>query len=81
MSTTFKASQEALEKLHGAIARELTNRIANGEATAADISAAIKFLKDNHIDAVPKEGSPLADLAAALPFPTADGVRDEDSHP
>lgn len=44
-----KATEEALSNLHGAIAEELTRRITKNEASAADIGAAIKFLKDNSI--------------------------------
>ena len=44
-----KATKDALESLHGIIASELTERIQSGEATAAEFTAAIKFLKDNDI--------------------------------
>ena len=44
-----KATTEALSELHGVIATELTRRIQSNEASAADIGAAIKFLKDNSI--------------------------------
>jgi len=69
------AKKEALEALHGALAKSLAEKIKNGEATAADLSVARQFLKDNGIDAVPRSPSPLADLANALPFA---GERDED---
>ncbi|GGD03524.1 hypothetical protein GTQ45_02030 [Pyruvatibacter mobilis] len=67
-----KASEEALERLHTAVAEELTRRIQSGEAKPADISAAVKFLKDNGIEA--DIGSSNADsatqkLADILPFP------------
>lgn len=35
---------------------------------AAVLSVARQFLKDNGIEAIPAEGSPLAGLHAALPF-------------
>jgi hypothetical protein len=76
--STKKASQDALEDLHGAVAKCLADKIRLGEATAADLAVARQFLKDNGIDAIPTGGSPLAGLAESLPFPTADGVRNEE---
>lgn len=61
-----KATQEALSELHGAIAKELTRRITENEASAADIGAAIKFLKDNHITAAIEDNSTLSDLKKKL---------------
>ena len=61
-----KATQETLSELHGVIATELTRRIADREATAADIGAAIKFLKDNHITAAIEDNSTLSDLKRKL---------------
>ncbi|QIG74592.1 terminase small subunit protein [Rhizobium phage RHph_I20] len=60
---TAKASTQALEELHAAIARELARKIENGEATAADLAVAAKFVKDNGvsvlIDPETPEGSTL----------------------
>jgi hypothetical protein len=78
MSKKSKATTEALEGLHGAIAKALADKIANGEATAADLAVARQFLKDNGIDAIPRKGTGLGDLVDSLPFPDADGVADED---
>lgn len=44
-----KASSEAMEALHDALASALAARIAAGEATAADLAVAAKFLKDNGV--------------------------------
>lgn len=62
------APKELLENLHRAVAEDLLDKIKSGEATAAEISAAIKFLKDNGIEAIPNAGSPLGDLVDSLPF-------------
>lgn len=62
------APKELLENLHRAVAEDLLDKIKSGEATAAEISAAIKFLKDNGIEAIPSAGSPLGDLVDSLPF-------------
>lgn len=65
-----RASQEALDGLHGLVANELARKIRSGEATAADYAVAVRFLKDNHIEALPVAGSPLKALTDSLPFPT-----------
>lgn len=63
-----KATDELLDLLHGELAKEFLRRIKDGTATAADLSAARQFLKDNGIDAIPKQGSPMNDLIQNLPF-------------
>lgn len=56
--------------LHKELAEALLKRVKAGDASPADLNVARQMLKDNGIDAVPKKGSPLANLAADLPsFP------------
>ena len=62
-----RASDDVLGALHELVAKELTNRILSGEATPADMNAAIKFLQNNGIEALPVEGSPLAGILSSLP--------------
>ena len=64
----MKASKDILEALHNAVALDLLGKIKSGEATAAELSAAIKFLKDNGIEALASPNSPMANLLDALPF-------------
>lgn len=67
-------TDEILALLHSEMATVLLNKIRNGEVTAAELNVARQFLKDNGIDSIPKEGSPLGNLAEALPFTgTEDG--------
>lgn len=69
------AKEETLGMLHEAIALDLLTRIKSGEATAQELNAAIKFLKDNGIEALPAKGSPLNDLAQSFPdFDTDEGM-------
>ena len=68
------ATNDILATLHNAVAEDLLSKVLGGEATAQELNAAIKFLKDNGIEALPVENSPLADLASSLPSFT-----DEDS--
>jgi hypothetical protein len=59
--------------LHKTPAENLLLRIQGPEAKSSDLNVARQFLKDNGIDAVPVEGSPLSDLVATLPdFSDAD---------
>ncbi len=63
--------KEVLEKLHADVAQELLDRITTGEATAAEISIAVKFLKDNSITVEIEESEPVLNLAKSLPFTEA----------
>ena len=63
---------QLLEKLHNETAKFLLERVVSGEATAADLSVARQFLKDNGIDSNMTNESPLANLAASLPFQDPD---------
>jgi ABC-type Zn uptake system ZnuABC Zn-binding protein ZnuA len=67
-----KDLENTLAKLHDALAKDLLERIKSGEATAADMSNAIRFLKDNGIDAHLVQDSPLDNLAKVLPFQDPD---------
>ena len=62
-----------MASLHKTLAENLPLRIKDPEAKSSDLNVARQFLKDNGIDAVPVEGSPLSDLVATLPdFSDAD---------
>lgn len=63
------ASVDQLNDLHGLVANELARKIRSGEATAAEIAVATKFLKDNNVQQLAVAGSPMANLVASLPFP------------
>lgn len=74
-----RASEAALADLHSHVATELTKQIVEGvqEVTRegevvtvsckpATLAAAIKFLKDNGVDAPAKPVGPVADVAEAV---------------
>jgi len=62
-----------MASLHKTLAENLPLRIKDPEAKSSDLNVARQFLKDNGIDAVPVEGSPLSDLVRTLPdFSDAD---------
>lgn len=63
----MSATKDFMEKLHVAVAESLTEKIKNKEATASDVSNAIKFLKDNGIEAQSTPDSAVQSLAASMP--------------
>lgn len=65
-----RSISEILEELHTATAEELLTVIKSGNAAPGHFMAALRFLKENGVDAVAKPGSPMADLAKLVPFPT-----------
>ena len=44
-----KASMELMEELHKITTKDLIEKISSGEATSADLNAAIKLMKDNGV--------------------------------
>lgn len=84
------AKSDALERLHEALAKTLSDAIMEGvpvkddetgaiskaPAPAAILNVARQFLKDNGIEAQAVQGKPLGNLASKLPFAGADEVQD-----
>lgn len=62
-----KADNKTLDALHAAVAEVLAKRLRGEEATAADISVAVKFLKDNGITASVTSPA-VQNVLHALPF-------------
>lgn len=60
------ATEKALGALHEAVAMFLADRIAGGEASASDVSNAIKMLKDNNITCAPGGDNAIDNLEQAL---------------
>lgn len=60
------ASETALGSLHGIVAEYLTLKLSTGKATAAEVGAAITFLKNNSITADPVQNAALANLKGTL---------------
>ena len=58
-----RATEELLALLHDNLAKKLLELLDSGEAKASDLNVIRQFLKDNGIDSVPKEASPLSQLA------------------
>ena len=60
-------NKEIMEKLHLCLAENLLTKVQDPEAKASDLNVARQFLKDNHIEGLPVDGSPLSDLIYTLP--------------
>ena len=56
-----------LSKLHEKLTKKLLAMVEKDEITAAELNVIRQFLKDNNVDALPVEGSPMGDLLAKLP--------------
>lgn len=62
-----RATEQTLSMLHELTAQALIEKIKSGEATSADLNAAIKFLKDNDISCVVSQNDPMKELIDGLP--------------
>ena len=74
-------SQKLLEDLHEATAIELLERVRSGSAKPADLGVAVKFLKDNGVEAIPVDGSTLNKLMEELPFNNDEDELEEIKNP
>ena len=57
-----------LKELHEVLAKVLLERVKDKDAKSSDLNVARQFLRDNGIDAVPTQDSPLQKLIEELPF-------------
>lgn len=71
-----RASEDQFDMLHSLVTVELTQRIKSGEASTADIRAAIEWLSKNDITGVPVTGSSLASLMGSIPELTFEDVQE-----
>ena len=72
-----RASEDLLGHLHDAVAKTLLAKVTSGEASPAEINAAIKFLQNNGIEAVVEEGDTMDKLVHALPNFDDDEIDDK----
>jgi|UniRef100_UPI004047A4BC hypothetical protein len=68
--------KQLIDSLHEAVTQQLLLRVRSGEATASELSVAVKFLKDNgaSLDVIMAE-SPMANLLNDLPFNAAEKMQ------
>ena len=58
---------ELLKTIHYELAKHILDLIKSGEAKAGDLNVARQFIKDNGIECIPVENSPIEDLMTNLP--------------
>ena len=75
MIVADRANEDLFDELHSLLTNELLGRIKSGEASTADLRAAIDWLSKNNITGVPVSGSPLAGLKGVIPEMTFDDVQ------
>lgn len=70
------SKKELIDNLHDAVTQDLLLRVRSGEATASELSVAVKFLKDNgaSLDAIMAE-SPMDNLLKDLPFEVVENIQ------
>jgi hypothetical protein len=63
------ADKKLIDALHAEVTQQLLLRVRSGEATASELSVAVKFLKDNgaSLDVIMSD-NPMASLLHELPF-------------
>ena len=61
-------SNKKLKELHAVLAEKLLKLVKDPDVKSSELNVARQFLRDNNIDCVPVEGSPLQRLAEELPF-------------
>ncbi len=67
------ALEALLKSLQSGLVTTLLQRIASGEAKAADLAVARQLLKDNGIDSTPDKDPGLGELAKRVPFGVDEG--------
>jgi hypothetical protein len=68
-----KANEELLNELHRLVTQDLIDKIASGNATAQELQAAIKLLKDNKIEVEREKHDPIDILTGMMKsFPQFD---------
>ncbi len=65
---------KTLKTLHEVLAEEILKRVQDPEAKSSDLNVARQFLKDNGIEAIPTDNSPLKSLVDELPFNTEEEI-------
>lgn len=61
-------NDKKLEELHSQLTGVLLQKVKDPEVKSSDLNVARQFLKDNGIEAIPTDNSPLKALVDELPF-------------
>ena len=63
---------KTLDTLHTELAQTLLDIVRSGEAKSSHLNVARQFLKDNGIEGLPIDNSPIKELVDELPFENED---------
>ncbi len=66
---------KTLDELHTELAQTLLDIVRSGEAKSSHLNVARQFLKDNGIEGLPIDNSPLKELVDELPFERAEDIK------
>jgi hypothetical protein len=75
MANKLKATEDQFNELHRLVTEEYLRRVKSGEATTQDLKAMCDWLKNNDINGIAVEGSPLDQLVNILPKVDPDLIR------
>ena len=67
--------EKDLENLHSELTQKLLDKIRSPEVTASELNVARQFLKDNGVESIPIDHSPLKSLVDEMPFSDPEEVK------
>ena len=66
---------EKLSQLHQELAEKLLERVRDPKAKSSDLNVARQFLKDNGVESIAVDNSPLKSLVDSLPFSDPEEIK------
>ena len=67
--------EKDLESLHSELTQKLLEKIRNPDVSASELNVARQFLKDNGVESIAIDTSPLKSLVDELPFSDPEEVK------
>ena len=67
--------EKDLENLHSELTQKLLDKIRSPEVTASELNVARQFLKDNGVESIPIDHSPLKSLVDEMTFSDPEEVK------
>ena len=67
--------EKQLEQLHSELTQKLLEKIRSSEVSASELNVCRQFLKDNGIESLAVDNSPLRSLVDELPFSDPEEIK------
>ena len=67
--------EKDLESLHSELTQKLLEKIRDPEVSASELNVCRQFLKDNGVESIPIDNSPLKSLVDELPFSDPEEIK------